>query len=87
MALWCDVMGMCVHRVGDWDAGAWDHCPVDREPAGTRGRGEGAAGEGRGRDGSASESMPGRGQCAWGVSLEAQGCAGQSSHFSFEAES
>ncbi len=63
----CGVMGMCVHRVGDRDAGERDHCPVDREPGGTRGRGEDATGEGRGRDGSACESVAGRGQWAWDV--------------------
>ncbi len=60
--LMCRVIGMCVHRVGVWVAGERDHCPVDREPSGTRGHGEGAAGEGRGRDGSACESVAGRGQ-------------------------
>jgi hypothetical protein len=83
----CGVMGMCVHRVGDWGAGEWDHCPVERELQWTRWRGEGAAGEGCGRDGRACESVACRGPWAWDVSREAQGCAGQSSHFSFEAES
>jgi hypothetical protein len=40
---------------------------MEREPPGTRGRGEGAAGEGRGRDGSACESVAGRGQWAVGM--------------------
>ena len=61
--MWCDG-NVCVHRVSDWDAGERDHCPVDRESGGTHGRGESAAGEGRGRDGSACESVAGRGQRA-----------------------
>ena len=64
--MWC-VMGMCVHRVGDWVAGDWNHCPVDRELPWACGRGEGAAGEGRGCDGSACESVAGRGQWAVGM--------------------
>jgi hypothetical protein len=35
----CGVMGMCVHRVGDWVAGEWNHCPVDRELPWACGRG------------------------------------------------
>ncbi len=61
------VIGMCVHRVGAWVAGEWDHCPVDCEPGGTRGRGEGTAGEGCGRDCSACESLAGRGLWAVGM--------------------